>query len=64
MEMDAQQVVVNLETPLDSQTLRARWPGLNWHFVNESPSDLRQFCESADVGITFTDAAWGGRLAV
>lgn len=55
--LNAQQVAVNVEPPLDGIDLAGRWPAIQWHIVDQTPGDLRAFCAAADVGVTGVDAA-------
>lgn len=55
--MAARRVVANDEAPLNTLDLPGRWSALEWHIVGQSEGDLREFCTSADVGISSADAA-------
>jgi L-lactate dehydrogenase complex protein LldG len=64
-KLGAQRVVANGEPPLTSVDLPARWPEIEWYVVEQTPhghseqtpDDLREFCASADVGLSGADAA-------
>jgi L-lactate dehydrogenase complex protein LldG len=55
--IEAQQVVVNCESPFDNLDLSARWPDVEWFTVDRTPGDLRAFCCTADVGLSCATAA-------
>ena len=48
--------VANSEEPLTSLNLAAIFPDIEWHLVQQTPGSLREFCVSADVGISSGDA--------
>ncbi len=54
---NAQAVVINDENPLNDLKLTEHFPGYRWHIVDTTDGDLRQFCATADVGITGAEAA-------
>lgn len=56
-DLQATQVAVNAEPPLDSIDLASRWPAIAWHIVDQTPGDLRAFCVEADAGLSSADAA-------
>lgn len=56
-EIDAKQVVVNQEPPVDRMDVASRWPDRSCHLVGVSDGDLRSFCANADVGISGVEAA-------
>lgn len=56
-ELGAQKVVANAEPPLADLDLPGRWPDIQWHRVGKSQGRLRDFCASADVGLSSADAA-------
>lgn len=66
-ELEAKRVVANHEPPFTSLDLAARWPRMAWHFVPATADapvgqgagykTLRDFCASADVGLSGADAA-------
>lgn len=57
-DLDARRIAVNAEPPLDILDLASLWPALEWLRASEaSEQDLRDFCASADVGISGADAA-------
>ncbi|MCZ6678759.1 MAG: lactate utilization protein [Candidatus Poribacteria bacterium] len=56
-EVGAQAVVANNEPPLNAIALAARWPDCEWHVVDQTPGDLRQFCARADIGLSGVEAA-------
>ncbi len=53
--LDARQVAINAEPPLDGVDVPARWPDLQWRVAGQG-DDLRAFCAAADAGITGVDA--------
>ncbi len=55
---NAQKVAINDEAPLSDFNLPGRFPQYQWHIVDQSEGDLREFCAIADVGITTADAAF------
>jgi L-lactate dehydrogenase complex protein LldG len=55
--IDAVQVVVNQEPPVDAMDVASRWPDRSSHIVGASEGDLRSFCANADVGLSGVSAA-------
>jgi L-lactate dehydrogenase complex protein LldG len=55
-ELGVQTAVANNEAPLAFLNLPQTFPDVTWHIVGHSESDLRQFCASADVGLSSGDA--------
>jgi L-lactate dehydrogenase complex protein LldG len=56
-ELDARRIVANDEPLLAQLNLALRRPDLTWHIVGRSPGDLRQFCATADAGLSSATAA-------
>ena len=56
-ELGAQAVVANDEPPLSAEVLTRRWPDYEWHIVEQTAGDLREFCARADVGLSGAEAA-------
>ena len=56
-ELGAQKVVANAGPPLADLDLPGRWPDIEWHIVGKSEGSLRDFCATADVGLSSADAA-------
>lgn len=54
--LEAEQVAVNAEPPLNGVDLAARWPGIQWRVAGQEGEDLRAVCAAADAGITGVDA--------
>jgi L-lactate dehydrogenase complex protein LldG len=54
--LETKRVAMNTEPPLDGLGLPDRFPGIEWFTAGQSKGDLRQFCVSADAGIT--SAEW------
>ncbi|MBE2222537.1 MAG: lactate utilization protein [Anaerolineae bacterium] len=48
--------VANSEPPLDSLDLPTAFPSIQWHIVEQTAGNLREFCVFADVGISSGDA--------
>ena len=57
-EIEAERIVVNNEAPFTNSHLPERWPEAEWFIVGESEGDMKAFCETAEVGLTSTDAAF------
>jgi L-lactate utilization protein LutC len=55
--LDARQVAVNDEPPLDTVDLAARWPAIRWVRAGLAGDNLRAFCAAADAGVGGADAA-------
>ena len=56
--LDAQQVAVNAEPPLDGIDLAGRWPQIQWRVAGQADDgQLRAFCAAADAGVTGVEAA-------
>ena len=56
-EVEAKAVVANDEPPLSADILKRRWPDYEWHIVDQTEGDLREFCARADVGLSGAEAA-------
>jgi L-lactate dehydrogenase complex protein LldG len=56
-EIEARSAVFNDQAPLNRLDLPARWPQLQWRMAGQSESDFREFCATADIGLTGVDAA-------
>ena len=56
-ELNAEKIVVNGERPLTEFDFPQKWSQIDWHIVGQSDDDLRQFCATADLGISGADAA-------
>jgi L-lactate utilization protein LutC len=56
-ELGAQKVVANAEQPLADLDLPGRWPDIQWHVAGNSQGSLRDFCATADIGLSGADAA-------
>jgi L-lactate dehydrogenase complex protein LldG len=56
-ELGARKIVVNDENPLNQVDLVNRFPDLEWYQVGKTDGNLRDFCASADVGLTSADVA-------
>ncbi len=56
-ELGVKTAVANNEAPLATLDLPATFSDIQWHIVEQTAGDLRQFCVSADVGISSGDAA-------
>jgi len=57
LELNAKKIVVSDEKPFRDIDFSARFPEVEWHVVGKSNGNLRDFCNSADVGITSADVA-------
>jgi len=55
-ELDVKTAVANSEEPLTSLDLPAQFPAIDWHLVEQTAGNLREFCISADVGLSSGDA--------
>jgi L-lactate dehydrogenase complex protein LldG len=55
-ELGVKTAVANDESPLTELNLPASFPAINWHIVEQSEGNLREFCVFADVGISSGDA--------
>jgi L-lactate dehydrogenase complex protein LldG len=55
-ELEVKTAVANQEEPLTSLDLSDKFSYIQWHLVDQTEGDLRQFCISADVGISGGDA--------
>lgn len=55
-ELGVKTAVVNSEEPLTSLNLPTQFPDIDWHLVGQTAGDLREFCVSADVGISSGEA--------
>ncbi len=58
-ELGVKTAVANSEEPLTSLNLAALFPDIDWHLVEQTPGSLREFCTSADIGISSGDAGPG-----
>ncbi len=56
-ELNAEKIVVNGERPLTEFDFPRKWPQIDWHIIGKSEGDLRQFCATADLGISGAEAA-------
>lgn len=56
-QVEARAVVANDERPLQAAELEQRWPQCEWHIVERTDGDLREFCARADVGLSGAEAA-------
>lgn len=56
-ELNAQQVVVNDEAPLNTVDFATTRPQLEWFTAGKTAGDLRAFCTTADVGLSSCEAA-------
>jgi L-lactate dehydrogenase complex protein LldG len=56
-ELEARKVVVTDEPPLNQVNLSEMFPNQEWCIVGKTNGDLRDFCSSADIGLTSADAA-------
>ena len=56
MELGVKTAVANNEPPLTELNLPATFPAIDWHIVEETDGSLREFCVSADIGISSGDA--------
>lgn len=56
-ELNAQKVVVNDEAPLNSVDFAQTRPEISWFAVGKSSGSLRDFCTTADVGLSGCEAA-------
>lgn len=54
--MGVKTAVANNEAPLSELNLPTTFPDIDWHIVEQTPDNLREFCVSADVGISSGDA--------
>lgn len=55
-ELGVKTAVANSEEPLTSLDLPTQFPDIDWHIVEQTAADLREFCISADMGISSGDA--------
>ncbi len=51
-ELEVEKGVVNGERPFLNTDFSHHFPKIKWHIVNQSDGDLRDFCATADVGIS------------
>ncbi len=56
-EVQARRVVVNNVAPFNKINPAERWSNFEWHVVGESQSNLREICETAEVGLSGADVA-------
>lgn len=56
-DLQARRVVATDEPPLNKIDLPGHWPDIDWHVVGRTFGSLRQFCASADVGLSGASAA-------
>ena len=57
LELGAKAIVANDEPPLSAEILKWRWPDYEWHIVDQTEGDLREFCIRADVGLSGAEVA-------
>jgi L-lactate dehydrogenase complex protein LldG len=57
-QLEAERIVANNEAPLSAIHLPDKWPEAEWFVVGQSEGDLKTFCQTADVGLTSTEAAF------
>ena len=55
-ELGVKTAVANSEAPLTDIDLPAKFSDIQWHLVAQTEGDLREFCISADVGLSSGDA--------
>ncbi len=56
-ELNAKKIVVSDEAPLTDIHISNRFPEVEWYNIGESNRNLRDFCASADIGITSAEVA-------
>ena len=56
-DIEAKSAVFNDQSPLNTLGLSNRWPTIDWEMAGQSEEVFRQFCATADVGLTSVDAA-------
>ena len=56
-ELNAKKIVVADEAPLSQIDFSRRFLDIEWHTIGQTDGNLRDFCASADVGITSADVA-------
>ena len=56
-DLDVATAVVNQTPPLDAMDWSQHWPDVDWHVVGQTEGALRDFCTTADVGISSAEAA-------
>ncbi|PID85612.1 MAG: hypothetical protein CSB13_06915 [Chloroflexi bacterium] len=56
-ELGVKTAVANHEEPLTTLHLPTQFSNIQWHIVSQTEGNLRQFCISADVGISSGEAA-------
>lgn len=56
-DLNAKKIVVSDEEPFHDIDFSTRFPEVDWHIVGKSNGNLRDFCASADVGLTSAEVA-------
>jgi L-lactate dehydrogenase complex protein LldG len=56
-DLNAKKIIVADEAPLSQIDFSRRFPDLEWYTIGQTDGNLRDFCASADVGLTSGDVA-------